>query len=96
MNQDQILGIVRNAVALFGGIAVGRGWFSAEQITMIGGIVAAVVPFVWTLFVHTDGAKIAAVTAMPDVKQVVITQSAPVDSAAGVAAVDPLQPKVSK
>ncbi len=96
MNQDQVLGLARNLVAFLGGFAVSRGWFTTEQITMIGGIAAAVIPFVWTLFVHTDSAKIAAVTAMPDIRQVVVNTSAKQDTAASVAASDPLQPKVTK
>lgn len=96
MNQDQALGLARNLISFLGGIAASRGWFSTEQITMIGGIAAAVVPFVWTMFAHTDSAKIAAVTAMPDIRQVVVNTGAQQDTAASVAASDPLQPKVTK
>lgn len=96
MNQDQILGIVRNAVALLGGIGIGRGWLTAEQVTLLGSIAAAIVPFVWTLFVHTDSAKIAAVTAMPDVGQIRPAPNAAPDSAVSLAALDPNQPKVAR
>ena len=95
-NQDQVLGLLRNIIMLAGGIAIGRGWLTSEQVTLLGGVVGAAVPLVWTIFAHTDSAKIAAVTAIPEVKQVVVAANAPADSAAGAAAIDRLQPKVTK
>lgn len=95
-NLDQVLSAVRWIIATGGGYAVGRGLVTTEQLTYIGGAAAALVPLFWSMFVHTDSAKIASVTALPEVKQVVVTQAASADSAAGAAAVDPLQPKVTK
>jgi len=93
MNQDQVLGFVRNAIMLGGGIAIGRGWLTGEQVTMISGLAGAAVPFVWTFFVHTDAAKIAAVTALPDVKKI-ITVPNPANDAVRAAVNDSSQPKV--
>ncbi len=95
MNQDQFLGMLRNLIAFSGGIAIGHGWLNSEQVTLIGGAIAAVAPVIWTYFVHTDSAKIAAVTALPDVSKVVVKLTAAPDSAAAVAAADNNQPKVT-
>jgi len=95
MNQDQFLGMIRNLIAFGGGIAIGRGWLNSEQVTLLGGIIVAVAPFIWSYFAHTDSAKIAAVVALPDIAKVVVKLTAPPDSAAAVAASDPSQPKVT-
>ena len=94
LNMDQALSAVRWIVATGGGYAVGRGWITTDQITLIGGAAAALVPLVWSSFAHTDSAKLAAVTAMPDVRKVVVNSSAG-ESAAATAAADPAQPKVT-
>lgn len=94
MNQDQVLSAVRWLLTGVGGYAVGRGWITTDQLTYIGGAAVAIVPLVWSFFVHTDGAKIAAVTAMPEVKQVVVTPAAP-DTAAAQAAASISEPKVT-
>lgn len=94
MNQDQALSALRWLVTGIGGYAVGRGWITADQVTYILGALAALVPLVWSFLSHTDSAKIAAVTAMPEVKQVVVTPTAP-DTAAAQAAASSAQPKVT-
>ncbi len=93
-NQDQVLGLVRNLLALGGGVAIGRGWITGEQLAQIGGLAGGLVPVVWTLFAHTDGAKLAAVAALPDVKKI-ITVAAPTSDAVKVAVTDSSQPKIS-
>ena len=50
---------------------------------------------VWGLMKHTDAAKIAEVSALPEVKSIVIKASAPASSAGAAAAIDPAQPKVT-
>ena len=94
MNQDQVLGLVRNLLALGGGIAVGRGWLNSEQLTLIGGAAGTLIPLAWTLFAHTDSAKIAAVAALPDVRKIV-TIASPASDAVKAAVADASQPKVS-
>ena len=94
MNQDQLLGLLRNVLALGGGFALGHGYLSGEQVTLIGGIATAVVPVVWSYIANTDRAKLAAVAALPDVKKIVTT-SMPVNSAVKDALTDPSQPKIT-
>lgn len=94
MNQDQFLGMLRSLIAVGGGIAVAHGTLNDSQVTQIGGIAASLVPFVWSFFAHTDSAKIAAVTALPDVKKIVTTP-VPSNSAVAAAANDPSQTKVA-
>lgn len=103
MNQDQLLSIVRTLISVFSGIAIGRGWLTADQAASIGanvvviiGALATLVPLLWGVRMHSDSAKLAAVTAMPEVKIVVASPVAPADSAVAQAAVDPVQPKVTK
>lgn len=92
MNQDQILSLVRQIVALGGGIAIGRGWLTADQLTLITGIVTALVPLVWGVYAHTNSSKMASVESMPDVKNIVIEAGA--NGSVGAAAHDPSRPKV--
>lgn len=56
MNMDQVLSAVRWVITSGGGYAVGRGWITADQVTLIAGIGAAVVPLVWSFFVHKKAA----------------------------------------
>jgi|SRR6267142_688453 len=93
-NQDQVLGLVRNLLMLGGGIAVGKGWLTTDQITLIGGAGASIIPLVWTFFAHTDSAKLAAVTALPDVRKIV-TVASPTNDAVKAAMNDASQPKVA-
>ena len=94
MNQDQLLGILRNALAIGGGYAIGHGYLSADTATLIGGSIVSVAPLVWTYFAHTDSAKIAAVTALPDVKKI-ITVAVPKNPDVAAAIDDASQPKVA-
>ena len=93
-NQDQVLGLVRNLLALGGGLAIGRGWLSGEQVTLIGGAAGSLIPLAWTFLTHTDGAKLAAVAALPDVKKI-ITVANPASDAVKAAMNDAAQPKVA-
>src|SRR5882672_6563452 len=65
MNQDQVLGIFRTLIGIGSGYAVGNGWLTGEQVTLIGGAAGAIVPLIWSFFAHTDSAKIAAAAALP-------------------------------
>ncbi len=92
MNQDQLIGLLRNAVSVGGGYAMGRGWLNGEQVTLIGGAVGTLVPLVWTYFAHTDAAKLSAAAAMPDVKKIVVAST---NGAFKEAANDPAQSKIT-
>jgi len=94
MNQDQFLGLVRNAAALGSGIAIGHGWITAEQGTLIIGIVLSFVPMAWSWFAHTNMAKLAAASSVPEVKAIVVQPNG--NKAMEAATKDPLQGKVIK
>lgn len=94
MNQDQFLSFVRNIIGIGGGYAIGRGWLNSEQVTMLGGIAAAIIPFVWSFTAHTDSAKIKAVAALPDIRKI-ITVPDPKNPDVKAAATDTYQPKVT-
>ena len=94
MNEDQILSISRSIVALLGGIAIGRGWISSDQLTLISGIVASLVPLIWGIYAHTNSSKLASVEAIRDVKSIVIEPGA--NGSMGEAAHDPTRPKVTQ
>ena len=89
MNQDQLLGLLRNVISLGGGFALGRGYLTGEQVSLIGGIATSVVPVVWTYFSHTNSAKIAAVEAIPEVAKIVVNGGGLTDITG-----DPARPKV--
>jgi hypothetical protein len=94
MNQEQFLGVVRNLGALACGIAIGHGWITADQGTLIGGIVVALAPLVWTLLAHTNLAKLAAAAAVPEVKAIVVEPNG--NTAVEAASRDPAQGKIIK
>ena len=92
MNQDQFLGLVRNATALGSGIAIGRGWISAETGTLIAGGVLSFVPLAWSFFAHTNLAKLAAAATVPEVKAIVVEPNG--NKVIEEAARDPSQGKI--
>ena len=94
MNQDQFLSLLRTVLQIAGTILVSHGTLGINGALweQISGVVIVIGPTIWSMYAHTDAAKIASVTAMPDVKQIVVKADA-VDGAARAAA-DPTQPKV--
>ncbi len=94
MNQDQLMGILRVVVPVGLGILTSKGWIPAGAAGDVGTFVLAGGAAIWSYFAHTDSAKIAAVTALPDVRKIVTSQN-PINPAVKEAAVDSGQPKVS-
>ena len=95
MNQDQILSIARAVLQVVGTGLVSKGLIGTADWSTIMGAVLMVVPVIWGMMAHTDAAKVAAVEAMPSVKQIVVNSSIATDGIAD-AANDPLRPKVTK
>jgi hypothetical protein len=93
MNQDQILGAVRSILAVVGGWAVGHGYVSGDQLTLISGAVAAIVPLVWSFLAHSKNAQVATVQAMDDM-QVATSSQAVKDAVPGVTMAKPGAPTV--
>jgi hypothetical protein len=75
INKEQALSAVRWVITTGGAIAVTKGVANSDQIIAALGLVTAIFPFVWSMFVHSDQGKIAAVAAMPEVKQVITTKA---------------------
>lgn len=94
-NQEQLMSLLRTALQMIGTYVVARGVLGADGANLwqlISGLILMVAPTVWSMFAHTDSAMIKNVTAMPDVKQIVVAPNA--SDGAGAAAADPNQPKV--
>lgn len=94
MNQDQFLGIIRAILPAGLAYVVGRGWVPAGAAADVGAGVIAIASAAWSYTAHTDGAKLAAVTALPDVRKIIVA-SMPVSDAIKQAAVDSAQPKIA-
>jgi hypothetical protein len=94
MNQDQLLSLLRTVLQVAGTAIVAHGTLgiNGAMWEQISGGVLMLAPVLWSMYVHTDGQKIAAVTAMPGIAQIIVKTSA--DDGAAAAAADPTQPKV--
>lgn len=87
-NQAQVLSAVRWVIAFGGGIAVGKGWITNEQLAMIIAAAVAVVPLIWSLFVHTKSntvATAAAIVPVPASSQVAVGITKPVAATGPIA-----------
>lgn len=80
MTQDQITGLLRQLLPVFGGIAIALGWLTADQVGKWTGILLqAVGPMsviggiVWSLLANSKTAIITAAANMPEVKKVELT-----------------------
>ena len=93
-NGAQLLSLLRTVLSVVGTLVVAHGslGINGAMWEQISGAVLMLAPIVWSMYVHTDGQKIAAVTAMPGVAQIIVKTSA--DDGAAAAAADPTQPKV--
>lgn len=74
MTQDQVMGVLRWFLPFIGGIAVGKGWLTTEQvkdITTIAlqfvGPVFAAAGVVWSIKANSKQSIIASTTNMPEV-----------------------------
>jgi hypothetical protein len=94
MNQDQFLGILRAILPAGLAYVVGRGWVPAGAAADVGAGVIAVASAAWSYASHTDGAKLAAVTALPDVRKIIVASS-PSNDAVRQASGDSSQPKIT-
>jgi hypothetical protein len=73
MNYDQALGIARQVFTLAGGIAVGRGWITADMVTAIVGALPALISIYFVYKKASPEGQLAAVAANPEVKKIVTT-----------------------
>jgi glycerol-3-phosphate dehydrogenase len=94
MNQEQFLGALRNLTMLGCGIAIGHGWITAEQSTLIVGAIVSLGPLAWSYFAHTNAAKLIAAAGVPEVKSIVVDRNS--NGKIGDAADSPSTPKIVK
>jgi len=106
MNWQQALSALRTAISAGGplsGLLIALGYTHTEELSkgvealiVLASVIPPVLGGVWGWFTHKQSNAIAVVAAIPEIRQVVVSPSAPPSSAAGAAAVDPLQPKVTR
>lgn len=93
-NSDQLLSLLRTLLQIAGTAIVAHGTLgiNGAMWEQISGGVLMLAPVVWSLFVHSDKGKLAAVAAMPDVEKIVVQPTA--SDGAGAALADPSMTKV--
>jgi len=55
INQDQVLSAVRWIASTGGAWLVSKGYATNEMVTLGTGAILAIVPFIWSMVVHSDG-----------------------------------------
>lgn len=61
ISQAQALAAVRWLIGAAGGYAVGAGYLTADQLVLVGGVAAALIPLIWSVFfTHTTAGTMAA------------------------------------
>lgn len=80
-NNDQVLALVRAVLSIVGTFLTTKGLVSAADWTTYAGAVMMVAPVVWSMFAHTDSAKVASVVALAQDPQSavkgIITENSP-------------------
>jgi hypothetical protein len=95
VNTDQLLSLLRTVLQMIGTYVVANhvlGANSSQLWDLLAGIILMAAPTIWSIYAHTDAANIKKVTAMPDVKEIVVKANA--GNGVGAALADPNQPKV--
>ena len=93
-NNDQLLSLLRTLLQIVGSFIVSHGTFGINGAIweQISGAIIIIAPTIWSMYAHTDRANIEKVSAMPDVKKIVVKPNA--DDGVGAALADPAQTKV--
>ena len=93
-NSDQLLSLLRTILQIAGTAIVAHGTLgiNGAMWEQISGAILMIAPTIWSMFVHTDSAKLAAVAALPDVEKIVVQPQA--SDGVGKALADPTQTKV--
>lgn len=67
MNNDQLLSLLRTVLQIIGTIIVSHGTLGINGALweQISGVVIVIGPTIWSMYAHTDAAKLASVAAMP-------------------------------
>ncbi len=80
VTKDQIIAMAVKVIGILGGIAVGRGWLTGEQLTTLSDLIPQVItvaaiagPLVYSIWANTRKKQISQVAAMPEVAKVVVS-----------------------
>jgi len=76
-NQEQVAAAVRWLIVVIGTGAVSKGWVDDDQLTMIAGIGAALVPLVWSFVIKTHAMQAQGAAALDDVTVIVGPKAQP-------------------
>lgn len=88
MNQSQASGVAQSIISAIGGWAVGHGYITSDQLTLIAGAAMSLFALGWSFYARTDKANVAAAQAVPAAQVLV---SDPALASAGVKVADPAQ-----
>ena len=96
MNNAQLLSLLSTLLKIAGTAVVAHGTLgiNGAMWEQISGAILMLAPVFYDMFKHTDTQALKVVEAMPDVKKIVVDQSAPADGAMA-ALLDPTRPKVT-
>jgi hypothetical protein len=92
MNQNTWISWITTGIGLAGSAAVTKGLVDSSTATSIVGAAGVLVPLIWGFFVHSNASVVQAAAAVPGVKAIDITPTAPPDLQK--LAMDPTVPKV--
>jgi hypothetical protein len=67
-SQEQVLAAVRWLITVGGAWAAGKGWITNEQVTLMLGVAAALVPLIWTFIIKTQTGRIKSAASIPGVQ----------------------------
>jgi len=70
VNQDQLIAALRHVLTLVGGIAIGRGWVTNEQLLAASGLIAPLVAIFFAFRSASPAAQIEKVAANPDIAKI--------------------------
>jgi hypothetical protein len=74
MNQDQFMSILRAVITAVGSIIAVIASQQDQQLWgVVSGAIVAIAPIAWSMYVHSDAGKIAAASALPQVKAITVT-----------------------
>lgn len=83
MTQDQFMGLLRQALPFFGGIAVGKGWLTPSEVAnfsdlvlQIAGPIMLVGSSIWAFIANSKKSILQSAGQMPEVSKVVVNDPA--------------------
>jgi hypothetical protein len=93
INWNVVNGVLRSLVPALVAYLVGKGYLTESSAAGVGAALVALISAGWSVKSNTTASMITEVSAMPEVKQIIVAPSAPT-TAVGAIASDPQQPKV--